>query len=177
MAKQLFLTAILGLLLTSFSFAQEAANRGFLVEVGESAPDFTAQLTNGEVFKLSEARGKVVMLQFTASWCSVCRREMPYIEKDIWAALKDKNFVLIGVDRDEPLDVVNAYVKQMKTTYPMALDPNADIFGLFANKESGVTRNVIINANGKIIYLSRLFNMDEFNEMKAVIFEAVEQNK
>jgi len=177
MVKRLFLTVILGFLFVGFSSAQEAANRGFVVEVGEQAPDFTAQLTNGEVFKLSEARGKVVMLQFTASWCSVCRREMPYIEKDIWAVLKEKDFVLIGVDRDEPLDVVNAYVKQMKTTYPMALDPNADIFGLFANKESGVTRNVIIDANGKIIYLSRLFNMDEFNEMKAVIFEAVEQNK
>ena len=57
---------------------------GYLVKVGDQAPDFTVTLTDGSQVRLSELRGKVVMLQFTASWCGVCRKEMPFIERDIW---------------------------------------------------------------------------------------------
>lgn len=166
------------ILFISFSFSvssQETLLDGFLVEVGDDAPNFTAQLTDGSSFKLSENRGQIVMLQFTASWCGVCRREMPYIEKDIWEKLKEEKFVLIGVDRDEPLDVALKFQKQMDITYPLALDPDADIFGLYADLRAGVTRNVIIDEQGKIIYLSRLFKMEEFNEMTVAIFDAVEK--
>lgn len=155
------------------SYAQEADRNGFIVKVGDKAPEFTTQLTNGKTFRLSDQRGKIVMLQFTASWCSVCRKEMPYIEKDIWKVLKGKKFVLIGVDRAEPMDVVLKYEKQMGISYPLALDPEAEIFSLYAELLSGVTRNVIIDENGKIIYLSRLFKLDEFQQMTEVIKQAV----
>ena len=76
---------------------------GYIVKVGDEAPDFEMTLTDGQKVKLSSLRGKVVMLQFTASWCGVCRKEMPFIEKDIWQKHKDNtSFALYGVDRDEP---------------------------------------------------------------------------
>ncbi|NHZ84744.1 MAG: redoxin domain-containing protein, partial [Planctomycetia bacterium] len=119
----------------------------------------------GESTSFTELKGNVIMLQFTASWCSVCRREMPYIERDIWNKLKNDDFVVIGVDIDEPAEKVIKFAEDMKITYPLALDPGARIFGLFADKNSGVTRNVIIDKNGKIAHLTRLFNMKEFNIM------------
>lgn len=64
-------------------------NAGYIVKVGDMAPDFEMELTDGQKVKLSDLRGKVVMLQFTASWCGVCRKEMPFIEKDIWLKHKD----------------------------------------------------------------------------------------
>jgi peroxiredoxin len=143
---------------------------GYIVKVGDTAPDFTIRETGGRTYKLSDLRGKVVMLQFTASWCSVCRTEMPFIEKDIWLGKKDAGLIVIGIDRDEPLEKVISFKKDIRVTYPMALDPGADIFGLFAQKEAGVTRNVIIGRNGKIIFLTRLYIQDEFNQMKKVIF-------
>jgi peroxiredoxin len=148
-------------------------NRGYIVKTGDIAPDFETTLNNGKIFKLSDQKGKVVMLQFTASWCGVCRKEMPFIEKEIWQKLKDKDFVLIGIDRDEPLETVNKFAAQTKITYPLALDPGADIFAKYALKKAGVTRNVIINREGKIIFLTRLFNRDEFDEMKKIIFNEV----
>ena len=151
-------------------------DRGYLVKVGQVAPDFTLTTTDGKIFKLSENRGKVVMLQFTASWCSVCRKEMPHIEKDIWLRNKEKEFVLLGLDRDEPLDVVIEFAKKMKITYPLAPDPNADVFGLYANKEAGVTRNVIIDRDGKIVFLTRLYEEKEFNAMKDVINDLIKGN-
>jgi peroxiredoxin len=130
-------------------------------------------MADGKVFRLSENRGKIIMLQFTASWCSVCRKEMPHIEKEIWLPLKNKNFILVGIDRDEPLDVVKDFAGTMKITYPLALDPKAGVFQLFANKEAGVTRNVIIDREGKIAFLTRLYDDKEFKGMKEEIARLV----
>ena len=153
-------------ILSAFLFAED---RGYIVSVGDMAPDFEMEFTDGQKTKLSELRGKIVILQFTASWCSVCRLEMPHLEKDVWQNYKDQNVLLIGVDRDEPLETVIAFQKKIGTTYPLALDPGANIFGLFANKEAGVTRNVVIDKTGKIVFLTRLFEEEEYQEMLSVL--------
>lgn len=169
-----YLFFVLSALISNNVVSQEE-DRGYIVNVGEIAPDFTATLTDGTKFKLSDNRGKIIMLQFTASWCGVCRKEMPHIENEIWLPLKGKDFVLVGIDRDEPLDVVKKFAKTIKITYPLALDPNADVFGLYAHKESGVTRNVIIDEKGKIVFLTRLYEENEFNAMKETIFRLVNE--
>ena len=132
---------------------------GYLVRVGELAPEFEMELTDGQKVKLSDLRGKVVMLQFTASWCGVCRKEMPFIEKDIWQKHKDnQNFALYGIDRDEPLETVKKFAEATGVTYPLALDPGADIFAKYADRKAGITRNVLIDREGKIVMLTRLYN-------------------
>ena len=152
-----------------FSSLLVADERGYLVEVGDMAPDFEMEFVDGSQSKLSDYRGQIVILQFTASWCSVCRLEMPHLEKDVWQTYKDKGVMLIGVDRDEPLETVIEFQKKIGTTYPLALDPGADIFGLFANKKAGVTRNIVIDKTGKIVFLTRLFEEKEYQEMLRVI--------
>ena len=143
-----------------------ADKAGYIVKLGDTAPDFEMSLTDGTKVKLSSLRGKVVMLQFTASWCGVCRKEMPFIESDIWQKHKDnKQFALYGIDRDEPLERVKAFAKQTKITYPLGLDPGADIFALYAERNAGITRNVLIDKNGKIVMMTRLFNDDEFKSL------------
>jgi len=145
--------------------------KGFLVKVGDKAPDFDMKMIDSTQTSLKALKGKVVVLQFTASWCSVCRKEMPHLENEVWLPNKDKDFVLIGVDRDEPIEKVQEFIAKMKTTYPVALDPGADIFGLFADKKTGVTRNIVIDKKGKIVFLTRLFKQDEFDAMKEKISE------
>jgi peroxiredoxin len=150
----------------------EDVERGYIVRVGDMAPDFTFTTTTGETFKLSDFRGRVVMLQFTASWCVVCRREMPFIESDIWQKHKENaNFALFGIDRDEPLETVIEFGKQTGITYPLALDPGADIFALFADRQAGITRNVIVNREGRIVMLTRLYDEEEFAAMCQLINE------
>lgn len=152
--------------------ASESADdgRGYIVKVGDMAPDFEMTLSNGEHVQLSSLRGKVVMLQFTASWCGVCRKEMPYIESDIWAKHKDNtDFALYGIDREEPVEKINELIEKTGVTYPIGLDPEADIFKLYAEEKAGITRNVIIDRDGRIVMLTRLFEMEEFNEMVQVI--------
>lgn len=171
--KKCFLLSVLFLFFATVSEGQEKKvyENGYLVKVGDMAPDFAISEAGGKTYKLSDLKGKVVMLQFTASWCSVCRTEMPFIEKEIWNEKKGSGLVVLGIDRDEPLEKVLKFKKDIKVTYPLVLDPGADIFGLFAQKEAGVTRNVVIDRTGKIIFLTRLYEREEFEQMKKVIFK------
>lgn len=165
------LSIILFVLFTSVNiFSQENTDYQYKVKVGDIAPDFEMSLPSGKTIKLSSLRGKVVMLQFTASWCGVCRKEMPHIEKDIWQKHKSNpNFALFGIDREEPAETVLKFAKATGVTYPIGLDPKADIFATYAEREAGITRNVIIDKDGKIVMLTRLFKMEEFNEMVSLI--------
>ena len=162
--------------LIASGYSQVVTDTGYIVKIGDQAPDISLQLTTGEIIHLSELKGKVVVLQFTASWCSVCRKEMPYLENEVWIPNQDKNFVLIGVDYDEPIQKVIAFKEQMKITYSMALDPGAEIFSRFAYKRSGVTRNVVIDKNGNIVFLTRLFDKTEFEAMKSKIGDLLNEN-
>ena len=147
-------------------------DRGYIVEVGDMAPDFTATIagTNDSV-TLSDYRGKrVVMLQFTASWCGVCRREMPEIERQIWQRHKDnERFALIGVDRDEPDSTVLAFAEKTGVTYPLVLDEGGEIFCRYAHRLAGITRNVIVDTDGRIVMMTRLYDEEEFARMTQVI--------
>ncbi len=167
MIQKLFLKTFLFFLVISCTQpVDEKDGRGYHVKIGEKVNNINFTLTDGSVISLDDFKGKVVVLQFTASWCSVCRKEMPYLEEEVWQKYKNDDFILIGVDYDEPIEKVIAFKKKMKTTYPMAIDPNGEIFLKFSIVGSGVTRNVIIDKDGKIAYLTRLFDRKEFNEMK-----------
>ncbi len=172
--KNLLLTLLFLLFTATALLAQEADSVGYIVKNGDLSPEFTMTLTDGSQLSISDLKGKIVMLQFTASWCVVCRKEMPFIEEEIWKVYKDKGLVVIGIDRDEPMETVQKFREQMKITYPLALDPNADIFGLFALKQSGVTRNVILDRDGRIAFKTRLFEREEFDLMKSKIKELLE---
>jgi len=148
---------------------QTPDDRGYIVNVAEKSPDFILDFPDGSQISLKDLKGQVTLLQFTASWCHVCREEMPHIEKEIWKVYKNIGLNVIGIDRDEPAEVVTSFAKEVQVTYPLALDPGADIFALFADRDSGVTRNVILGPGGKIVFLTRLFEIQEFDQMKRVI--------
>ena len=166
--KTIFLTFIVTLI--SLNIYAQDDDRKYHVKIGDIAPDFEMKLTDGTTMKLSDLRGKIVMLQFTASWCGVCRKEMPFIESDIWQRHKDNSdFALLGINRDEPVETVVSFAQKTGVTYPIGLDPKAAIFELYAEKDAGITRNVIIGKDGRIAMLTRLYDPEEFNEMVRVI--------
>lgn len=151
---------------------------GYIIRVGQTVPDIKWTQTDGKTVSIKDLRGKVVMLQFTASWCGVCRKEMPFIERDIWQKHKDnKEFYLVGIDRDEPKATVEAFAKQTGVTYPLALDPGADLFAKFALRESGITRNVLVDRDGKIVMTTRLYNEKEFQKLVGKIDSLLKGNQ
>lgn len=148
-------------------------DRGYIVQVGDMAPDITIEYLDGSKTALSELRGKIVLLQFTASWCSVCRKEIPHLEKEIWQAYKNKGLVFAGIDLKEPKETVSKFAKTMKISYPLTLDTSGSKFYSFAAEGAGVTRNILIDKTGRIVYLTRLYDKAEFNGLKEKVKELV----
>ena len=152
-------------------YPYEPDSLGYIVRVGQKAPDFTLTRLDDKTFTLSKNRGKVVLLQFTASWCGVCRTAMKEaLEPKLWKKLKrHPSFVMLGIDCDEPVESVGKFVRETGITYPMALDTNAEAFEKYAEKGSGVTRNVLIGKNGRIVKLTRLYDETEFDALVRAI--------
>ena len=155
--------------------AQVADDRGYIVQVGDALPALNLTLTDGRQVTPDDLKGKVVLIQFTASWCGVCRKEMPHLEKEVWLKYKDHpDFFMVGVDLDEPLEKVISFGETVGITYPLALDPGGKLFYQFAAQNSGVTRNILSDRDGNIIMLTRLFDQEEFNQMTAKIGKQLE---
>lgn len=169
------LLIITTLLVWTFNSLAQNDDRGYIVKVGDKAPDIAILYTDGTQKKLSDFRGKVVMLQFTASWCGVCRKEMPFIERDIWQKHKaNPKFALMGIDLKESREKTMQFARDLKITYPLTLDPEGKSFYSLAAENAGVTRNIIIDKKGRIVFMTRLYDPREFEEMCKVIDKLLE---
>jgi peroxiredoxin len=94
---------------------------------------------------------------------------MPHLEKEVWQAFKEDDFVLVGVDLKESNEKVQKFIEETGVSYPIAIDTDGSVFEKFTIPKAGVTRNIVLDRNGKIIFLTRLFDEKEFKEMIAVI--------
>ena len=164
-----FLGLCLMLLACTNSSMAQTENRGFIVNVGDTMPDFVLNDLDGQVHTNESLLGQVYVLQFTASWCSVCRAEMPHLESEVWQEFQDRDFMLLGVDLDEPRDKVANFTQQMGVSYPMCPDSAGTVFYSIAAPKSGVTRNVVVDRGGRIVMFTRLFDKEEFARMVETI--------
>lgn len=99
------------------------------LKVGQNAPDFTLKTLDGKKAKLSDYRGKKVILNFWASWCSPCKAEIPHMEKYYKKSAKDDNVEILAVnltksDKDE--DYIKDFAKSYDMTYPVLLDTEGE---------------------------------------------------
>jgi peroxiredoxin len=93
-------------------------------------PEFTLSTPDGKKLSLKDFRGKIVFLNFWASWCIPCREEMPAMER-LYQEFKDRNFVVLAVSvKDRRQDAID-FVKELKLTYPVALDPEGQAAVLY----------------------------------------------
>ena len=90
------------------------------------AEDFTVPMVGGQRFKLSAERGKLVMINFWATWCPPCREEMPAMER-LHRHHRDQGFVLLAVSVDAAPDKVQPFLDRYKLTFRVALDPTMDL--------------------------------------------------
>jgi peroxiredoxin len=165
--KKLFFIAFLCIAI--INYAQNKDNRGYKVNVGEQAPELSFSLLDGTQITNESLKGKVIVLQFTASWCGVCIKEMPHLESEVWQRFKNDDFILIGIDLKENLEKTNKLIKKTGVTYPFTIDTDGSLFEKFTLPKAGVTRNIVLNKQGKIIYLTRLYDTKEFQQMVNII--------
>ena len=178
MTKNIFISLFCIALLASCIGEPVENDPQFIVEVGQLAPDFTMTMPDGETVRLYDLRGKVVMLQFTRNGCGTSEVEMmPRIETYIWQHHQNtENFALFGIGRSNDAVQIADMRQRAGVTYPIGMDPNGDIFNLFAEESGGTTRNIIIDKDGYIRMLTRLFDINVFNQMVALINRLVAED-
>jgi thiol-disulfide isomerase/thioredoxin len=115
---------------------------------GKPTPEFRVKSLHGETLDSASLRGKAILLDFWATWCSPCRKEMPTVEK-IHQEFKDKGLVVLGLNVGEALEVVEQYLKTAKVTYPVALTMDSDIVPAF--QVTAFPTYVVIDQEGKIV--------------------------
>ena len=155
----------------------QTADRGYRIQVGDPVPAFALTDLEGNTWSNEDLMGSVYILQFTASWCGVCRKEMPHLEERVWQRFKADGVQLLGVDLDEPPAKVQGLVDDTGVTYPICLDEGGDLFHRITVPKAGVTRNVVVDRQGNIAFLTRLFEEEEFEAMIAAVAELVETGR
>ena len=112
-----------------------------------NAIDFMLTDLDGKSWSLKELKGKVVMLNFWATWCPPCRKEMPDLEA-LYKQFAPQGFIILGISDDDP-EKVRAFVQKQGTTYPVLLDPGSKVNHLL--KINGIPKTFVYNRDGKIV--------------------------
>jgi len=144
-----------------------------LVKVGDKAPDFTVEMLDGSKVKFSSLKGKVVLVNFWATWCPPCREELKHVQKSIVDRFAGENFAMIAISRGEKREKVAAFIADNGYDFPVGLDPQQTIFRLFATNY--IPRNFIIDADGRIAFIGVGYDEKEFAEMIAKIDETIKK--
>lgn len=134
-----------------------------LVKEGMQAPDFTVEMFDGSTLTLSALKGKVVLVNFWATWCPPCRQELTRVEEDIIKRFEGQEFVFIPISRGEERETVAAFREQTGYTFPMGLDPERKVYDLFAS--NFIPRNFLIDADGKVVIASVGYEEEEFDAL------------
>ena len=122
------------------------------------APDFSLPSADGRKLALRDFRGKLVLLNFWATWCTSCRDEMPSMER-LYREFRGKGFEIVAVNvKDKPGDAL-AFVKALKLSYPIMLDPQGEVGLLYG--AWGLPATYLIDQNG--IVLARLWGVADWS--------------
>lgn len=142
-----------------------------LVKVGDPAPDFSVALFDGSHLTLSELRGRVVLLNFWATWCPPCRQELTRVQKDLIDRFAGRDFLFLPVSRGEKRSDVAAFREKTGYTFPMGLDSTRTIYDRYAT--NFIPRNYLIDRDGRIITATIGYSPEEFDELIAAIERAL----
>ncbi len=142
------------------------------MKVSSNAPDFSGKTLDGKTVKLSDFKGKVVLITFWATWCPFCAKMLPRIEKELWKTSGNSgDFMFLAIAPDDPEAKVKAHVKKEGFTFPVISDPNKEIYKLFT--AGGMPVSYVINADGKILAARTGYKPEGLDKIKQQIETAI----
>ncbi|HVN57990.1 MAG TPA: TlpA disulfide reductase family protein [Bacteroidales bacterium] len=137
---------------------------------GQKAPSFTCKTLSGKEYNIDQLKGKVVMINFFATWCPGCNQELPELEKDIWKKYRNNpDFVLLVIGREHSREDLVSFAAGKNLDLPFVPDPGREIYRLYASKF--IPRNIVIDKNGMIVFQNSGFTPKELVEIEKLISE------
>ena len=126
--------------------------------------NFTLTDLHGKTWTLKELRGEVVLVNFWATWCPPCQKEMPDLEA-LYKEFRHQRFVILAIS-DEEADKVRPFIAERKITYPVLLDPGHKVGSLF--QVEGIPKSFVYDREGKLVAQSiDMRTQKQFREMLA----------
>ncbi len=152
-------------LLLYIGLMQEGAEHQTRVSTGDKAPDFTLKTLEGKEVRLSDYKGKVVLINFWASWCPPCRAEMPLFE-DVYKRYRDKGFEILAISTDVNEEAVHKFLKDIKVSFPILMDDGkvSEIYGI-----TGLPTSYLLDRDGKVIRI----RLGEYKEVETDLKDAL----
>jgi len=114
-----------------------------------AAPDFNLEDQNGNFIRLSDYKGQVVIINFWATWCPPCRKEMPSMQR-AWEVLEKEDIVMLAINVGEDSDLIFAFTAEYPVEFPLLMDRTSEIVRNW--KVRGLPTTFIVNPAGKIVY-------------------------
>ncbi|BFM22462.1 hypothetical protein R50076_35110 [Gilvimarinus japonicus] len=157
------------MLLLPLSWSVQAANSE---AVGTKAPDFTLKSNQGDNVRLAEQRGQVVMLNFWASWCAPCRKEMPLLD-ELHQRYESAGFVLYGVNVESDPSAGDKLIKDLGVSFPILYD--TDSIASKAYSVDAMPTTVVIDRDGVIRYVNRGYRGGDEEKYRTQVKELIRE--
>src|SRR5690606_383679 len=141
-------------------------------ELSGPAPDFSLKAKSGETVALSDLKGEVVMINFWATWCGPCRKEMPHLEA-LHQRYKNLGFTLLGINVEDDTRGVEKFLKETPVSFPVLLDPANEVSGLY--RVVAMPTTVIIDRNGQMRYIHHGYQSGYEHQYQAQIRELLRE--
>jgi peroxiredoxin len=144
------------------------------MEIGKPAPDFVLQDASGKSWQLSNLKGKVVFVNFWATWCKPCRDEMPSMEA-LNKAMAGQPFQMLSIVFNDDLDMADSFARRLGATFPVLANPDPELTEAYMI--TGVPETFLIDANGILRHkFIGPYNWDTW-EMRNVVQELFNTTK
>lgn len=166
--KKLIISAVLALFCTAAGAQTET-----YVKVGDKVPSFKVAMTDGRTIDIADLKGKVVLVNFWATWCGPCRSELKRVQKEVIDRFAGRDFVFLPISREEDKATVEKFLEEEGYTWVSGLDPERKIYSLFA--EGGIPRNFLIGTDGRIVLCETGYTAEKFDEMLEIIEKTLEK--